>query len=248
MSAQLPSELFQFGTPVAEFSSKGRFATLLRDVAIGFGIVVIGGILAAVGLGGIGIVVAVTGGIFMVLRGIALLGALISGSQRVLVFNEAVGYVKGDQVTAMRWSDVRDIYQGIYTYRVNFVPIINRHNYTLNGADGRKIQLTRSIYKIEEAGPMLHQAVAKQQMPKAIDILKSGGTVDFGPFALSNQGLTMKKKLIPWNEIKGVRVNNGSIMVDRSGKLTWSGISASSIPNLYLFLTLVDRIVGVNRR
>jgi hypothetical protein len=58
----------------------------------------------------------------------------------------------------------------------------------------------------------------------------------------------MKNKLIPWNEIKSVRVNNGAIMVDRSGKITWSGISASSIPNLYLFLTLVDQIVGVNRK
>lgn len=248
MSEQLPTELFQFGTPVAEFSSKGRIAALLRDVAIGVGVVAVGVVLAMVGLPEVGILVGVMGGIFMVLRGFALLGAWISGSQRVLVFNEAVGYVKGDQVTAMRWDDIREIYQDIYTYRVNFVPVVNRHNYTLNGADGRKIKLTRSIHKIEEVGPMLHQAVTKHQVPKAIDTLKSGGTVSFGPFALNNQGLTMKNKPIPWNEIKSVRVNNGSIMVDRAGKITWSGIAASSIPNLYLFLTLIDRIVGVNSK
>lgn len=247
MSEQLPSELFQFGTPVAEFSSKGRLTALLRDVAIGFGVVVVGIVLEIVGASGFGILVAVMGGIFMVLRGFALLGALVGGTQRVLVFNDAMGFVKGNQVTAMRWNDVREIYQDIFTYRVNFVPVVNRHNYTLNGADGGKIQLTRRIHKIEELGPMLHQAVTRQQMPKAVDTLKSGGAVSFGPFALSNQGLTMKNKLIPWNEIKAVRVNNGAIMVDRSGKITWSGISASSIPNLYLFLTLVDQIVGVNR-
>lgn len=245
MSEQLPNELFQFGTPVVEFSSKGRFTALLRDAAIGFGVVVVGIILEIVGLSGFGILIAIMGAIFMVLRGFALLGALISGAQRVLVFNEAVGFVKGDQVTAMRWNDVREIHQDIYTYRVNFVPIINRHNYTLNGADDRKIRLTRSIHHIEELGPILHQAVTKQQMPKAVETLKSGSTISFGPFALNNQGLTMKNKLIPWNEIKSVRVNNGSIMVDRAGKITWSGISASSIPNLYLFLTLVDQIVGI---
>ncbi len=228
MSEQLPTELFQFGTPAAEFSSKGRFSTLLRDVAIGFGVIVVGVVLEIVGLSGFGILIAVMGAIFMVVRGFALLGVLISGTQRAFVFNEAVGFVKGDQVTTMRWSDVRELYQDIYTYRVNFVPIINRHNYTLNGADGSKIQFTRSIHKIEELGPILHQAVTKQQMPKAVDTLKAGSTVSFGPIAISNQGMTLKNKLIPWNEIKSVRVNNGAIMVDRSGKITWSGISASS--------------------
>lgn len=248
MSEPLPSEFFQFGTPVAEYSSKGRTGTLIRDVAIGLGILVVGVILVVVGVAGIGILVAVMGGIFMVLRGFALLGTLVSGTQRVLVFNDGVGVVQGNQATALRWGDVSEIYQDIYTYRVNFVPIINRHNYTLLGPGGSKLQLTRRIHKIEELGPLLHKGVTSAQLPRAVETLKSGGTLNFGPIAISNQGMAVGKKLTPWTEIKGVRVNNGAIMLDRAGKITWSGTQASRIPNLYLFLSVVDKIVGVNRR
>ncbi|MBN1427520.1 MAG: hypothetical protein JXB07_03990 [Anaerolineae bacterium] len=247
MSEQLPHELFRFGAPIAEFSSKGRASSLLRNVAIGFGVVVVGIILEVIGLSGLGILVAVMGGIFMVLRGAALIGLLLGGTRRVLVFDEGVGVVKGDQVTAMHWSEVNEIYQDIYTYRVNLIPVVNRHNHTLHSVDGRELQLTRRIHEIEKLGPMLHQAVTKHKMPIAVDTLKSGGTVNFGPIAISNQGMTFRKKLIPWDEIKGVRIQNGTIMVNRAGKFMWGGAQASQIPNLYLFLALADQIVGVNR-
>jgi hypothetical protein len=39
------------------------------------------------------------------------------------------------------------------------------------------------------------------------------------------------------------------VRIRKAGKwLSWSKVQAREIPNLYVFLTLVDQIIGVNRQ
>jgi len=48
--------------------------------------------------------------------------------------------------------------------------------------------------------------------------------------------------------VEAVKIARGIITISREGQwLSWSKVQAGEIPNLYVFLTLVDQIIGVNR-
>ena len=251
-SAQVPYELYQFGAPVAEFTSRRPSRALLRYVAISAGAVVVGVILEVVGLAGWGASVAIVGGIFLAPGGFTLLDILVGGHQRVLVFKDGLGHVRGNQVAAMRWDEVREVYRDIRLYRTSYGGLsVSRHTYTLRSADGRTIRLTRHINEIEKLGSMLCQAITQAQLPRAVQTLNSGGALSFGPLSMSRQGIAVGRKLIPWSEIKGVRVINETVMVDRVGKAARGGTPVARVPNLSLFLTLafmVDRTGDITWR
>jgi len=160
--------------------------------------------------------------------------------------------VRGNQVAAMRWDEVREVYRDIRLYRTSYGGLsVSRHTYTLRSADGRTIRLTRHINEIEKLGSMLCQAITQAQLPRAVQTLNSGGALSFGPLSMSRQGIAVGRKLIPWSEIKGVRVINETVMVDRVGKAARGGTPVARVPNLSLFLTLafmVDRTGDITWR
>ena len=83
-------------------------------------------------------------------------------------------------------------------------------------------------------------------MPHAKWHYEQGEIVKFGRLAVSDKGLHSGTKVLEWHDIKGVKIKDGYISVSKRGKwLNWSNIAASSIPNLSVFLTLVDEIIGI---
>lgn len=58
------------------------------------------------------------------------------------------------------------------------------------------------------------------------------------------------KELLPWHQIKEIKVNRGFISVKKEGNnwLTWKTVQVSKIPNVNVFMALVDYIVNSGRR
>jgi uncharacterized protein DUF6585 len=69
----------------------------------------------------------------------------------------------------------------------------------------------------------------------------------FGKMSVSFTGVSDGRKMLSWSELKSIKVdeNNGAIAIRKQGKwLNWSNISLSETPNVLVFETLVNSIVG----
>jgi hypothetical protein len=250
MSSQpLPAQAFELGTPLTEHKGKlfSRFAMAI--ILTGLGVfATLGGILAlsedtslALCVGAFGLAV-LAGGLFMGGR------AFIERDHRVNVFQHGIIETKGGVEKIVRWDDITAIWQAVTIHKRYGMTVNTTHLYTLQMTGGGQIKFNDSIKNVEQLGNTMQQEVSNRLLPRALETLKSGGTVSFGKLSVSPQGLSNGKETIPWNEIKKVAINRGIITVRKEGKLfNWSNVTVAQTPNVFVFVSLVDRIVGINK-
>jgi hypothetical protein len=173
-------------------------------------------------------------------------------SKRVQVYEHGFAYTKGNSTHNVRWDEIEAIWQHVITYRIRviifYIPIITAHQYTIRKTGGEHIKLTNSIGKIGEIGTLIQEQALQHMLPRAIETYNNGGTLQFGKLSISKQGITKGKETLPWDQVKDVQIGEGYVTIKKNGKwLRWAGIDVSKVPNPFLFITLVDRIVGVKR-
>jgi hypothetical protein len=96
------------------------------------------------------------------------------------------------------------------------------------------------LFKILSAASTL---VSQLRLPDALASLERGEALPFGDISISLAGVQTGKGLVPWNSIKDIKRGNGVIRVEQAGKFRpISHQHMGSVPNLPLFLTLVDAI------
>ena len=249
MNPTLPPAAYELGTPTAEYKPGGK---RLIGVVIGTLVLVgLGGFLLAVGLTSRGsrAVPAVLG---LVLCGLAIwvvAATVIGWNTRVLVFPDGLLHIKNGKSNVFRWDDIGAVWQQITKRYVNGVYTGTTHIYTLRRYDGEQIKLSDSLAKVEELGTLVQNETFKRLMPKAIATYNQGGTVVFGKIRVSPQGISNGKETLPWPEVKGVTIDRGVISVSKQGKwLRWASDTAANTPNLYVFLQLVDAIIGIKAK
>lgn len=168
---------------------------------------------------------------------------------RVLVFPDGFMQIQANKTNTVRWRDVTEVWQAVTRRYVNGVYTGTTHVYTLRTADGQKIVFGNSIKKVEQLGTLVQQQVNQLRFPGAVSAYNAGQVVNFGPLAVSQMGLTKGNQTVPWNEIQGVQVQKGYIKVKKQGKwLNFANVRVSAVPNVFVFLALVDRIVGVGTK
>jgi hypothetical protein len=203
------------------------------------------------------------GGTFLVTQLVVSLAAvLIAGffaflwyndfSMRVQMYEHGFAYTRGTKTHNFRWDEIEAIWQHIVTYRVRllifYVPVGTGHKYTIRTTDGETIKLTNSVNKVGELGSLIQEQVLKHMLPRAIDTYNNGGTLQFGKLSISKQGINNGKETIPWDQVRDIQIDEGHIIVKKAGKrLRWAGADVAKIPNPLLFITLVDRIVGIRK-
>jgi hypothetical protein len=158
-------------------------------------------------------------------------------------------HIKNGKTSVYRWDDIGAVWQQITKRYVNGVYTGTTHLYTLRRYDGEQIKLNDSLGKVEELGNLVQNETFKRLMPKAIATYNAGGTVVFGKISVSPQGISNGKETLPWTEVKGVTIDRGMISVSKQGKwLRWASDTAANTPNLYVFLQLVDAIIGIKTK
>ncbi len=99
-----------------------------------------------------------------------------------------------------------------------------------------------------QLGALIQSETFKRLMPQAIESYNGGGTLQYGKLSINQVGISNGKETVAWAQVKGVQISNGFIAVKKEGKwLTWANVSVAQTPNFFIFLALVDRIVGVQR-
>jgi hypothetical protein len=170
----------------------------------------------------------------------------IQSRQRIQLFEHGFTYIKAGTTRVIRWDEIESVQQQIVRQHVYFIPVATLYTYTIRTLRGETLKLTNSVGKVAQLGALIQGETFKRLMPRALEIYNGGGTLQYGKLSISQAGIGNGKEIVPWSQVKGVRVSNGFIVVQKDGKwLAWTNVAVSRTPNFYIFLALVNQIMGV---
>jgi hypothetical protein len=94
----------------------------------------------------------------------------------------------------------------------------------------------------------LEDALKRYQLPKDFDDFQNGEEIDFGPVVVAEDGVRLGKLLLEWKDAHEVKLSNGVLMVRRpDGWSSWSWLPLGEMPNISVFIALVNRIAKSKR-
>ncbi len=173
----------------------------------------------------------------------------IRAARQVYLFEQ--GFIQADRTSAVdyRFDQIEWVTQAItHVYRYG-IKVQSIYLYTIRRADGQTTKVTQFYKDIAELGNAIAEQVTAVHLPRAIDAIRAGRTINFGDLSVNLSGIAAAGKgALPWTEIQKVTVNNGVISVAKQGKwLAWSAKQAKDIPNLFVFLELANRLAAAGR-
>jgi hypothetical protein len=217
----------------------------------GIALVIFGliGIIAGFALSGEGLLPVCAGfGILFALAG----GYSIWQSRReqdlaIRACRDGLIYSHNGKTEAMRWDEMDQVFMSLVNNK-NLLAMF--YNYRLQSGNGRKIAFNyndQAMQNMSQLSDTIQREITNRQLPQAIATYNAGNTVTFGRLALSKSGLSNGQETIPWSEVEEVKLQNGAVTVRKKDKwLNWSSVTVGSTPNIYVFLNLVDQIIGIH--
>ncbi|MCI0397472.1 MAG: hypothetical protein L0322_21410 [Chloroflexi bacterium] len=155
------------------------------------------------------------------------------------------GLVFGRQT--MRWDELASAYtQALKVVSKRGGVYSTTHTYRLVAGDGRQMRFKvfdRQITGADALNNAIYEAVVRSQWPKAVAAFQAGQTLQFGPFAVSREGVSNKKETIPWPEVEWARLSGGYVTVKRRNqRRVWGHAGMMAVPNTMVFVNLVNEV------
>ncbi len=147
----------------------------------------------------------------------------------------------------IKWDDIFSVKQAITEVYRNGCYMRTDYKYTLELEDRTRIVYTNSrLERVEKLANVIIEKTSALILPQVLRDYDKGEVIDFGTLGVSQDGIYYGNTLLEWDDIKGVRISEGYISVSKRGKwFNWCNIAAGNIPNLMVFLSLVNEIVGI---
>lgn len=238
---------YQLGIPTAEY--KPKFTTR-KAVSIAFLFVIVPGSLVLGIISSQLIAFLIIGALAFALVLIILVDTFLSRDKRVYVCPAGLLYQHQGKTEAIRWDQVEAFWQRVVRRSSYGVQTGTSHLYTIRRNDGTTFKFNDQLYNVEALGNTIARETARLLLPRFIAAYQAGQTIAFGPISLNQQGVSNGKELLPWHQVKEIKANRGflSIQKESNTRLKWKTVQASRIPNVNVFLALVDSIVNNGRR
>jgi hypothetical protein len=165
---------------------------------------------------------------------------------RVLLCRDGIAFIKHGVRSDYVWDDLECQYRCITEHYVNGVHQRTTHVYTMETVDGEKLAFDDSFHNVKLLGDAIAEQIAQRELPLVRAAYDAGQVVYFDKLGVCRKGLIYKEERLPWRDISGVRVKEGYISVSKKGKwFNWCSIALSEVPNVDVFLTLVDEIIRI---
>lgn len=164
----------------------------------------------------------------------------------VAVYEAGLAYVDRAGLRQVRWDEIDAVWQAVTKHYRNGIYTGTTHVYTLQPRAGGRLVLDDKFDKIEDLGTALQRSASAALFPRYAEALKRGERVTFGPLALDPQGLYAGNKSLKWDEIKGVKLEKGTLSVKKEGGwFNWTSATVPQIPNFFVFYDLLSRFTKV---
>ena len=160
---------------------------------------------------------------------------------RSYLCSHGVMCIKGKQVQAIRWDQIRRV-QKIFPAGTSNIP----QQYILySSGDEEPLVLDRVFAGFRILGQQIERKVAQHLLPEALAAYKAGQTLNFGEVNVTPQGLSLEKvgKDLPWEKLGSIGENRGYLIIrEKETVSTWKKIEVSTMLNLCILLPLIRQI------
>lgn len=238
---------YQLGMPTAEYGP--RFSTRKIIGIVTLLVLIVGSVILGIISSQLAAFLIIAGCAFALLL-IVLGDTLLFLNKRVYVCPGGLLYLHGKKTDAIRWDQVEAVWQRV-TRRTSYgIQVAITHLYTLRRNDGATFKFDDHLGNVAALGNTIVSETARLLWPRCIAAYQAGQTVAFGQISLNQQGVSKGKELLPWQEVREINVNRGFIVIWKAGNPArrWKTIAAYLIPNVNVFMALVDSILNSGRR
>jgi len=145
-------------------------------------------------------------------------------------------------VEAIRWQDIESLWRKT-TYD-------SARRYEIRLRDGRVVVLDSHVHGAEKLARFVERVVTSRHVASLMRAYQSGATFKFGPLCISQRGLQVPQhpEALAWDQIKYVRPIKGVLTIQQKGHAEhWATIALSTVPNVCLAETLVQRIYALHQ-
>jgi hypothetical protein len=194
---------------------------------------------------------ALAGGLTLALLGI--LAVVQQSRSKVVVRTDGVERwgLRG-KLWALRWADMAQLrYRAVKMRLYYFIPVGTNIYITLTDPNGRKHKVPRNMKGMEVLAERIADQQTRARFAEARAALDRGEEVRFGSALVLDREKVSARKLFggykscALGEIEKVAVESGVLRIRQKGKLlAFGGGSVASIPNVFLFLRLLDTLVA----
>ncbi|WP_405489101.1 DUF6585 family protein [Nocardia sp. NBC_00511] len=153
----------------------------------------------------------------------------------------AVVVLGGQQLRVVR-NEIAKITQKVTRHTRNGVHTGTTHHYRVTDVRGEEVLLTEAICCPEQWGPQLVEAIASYQAGAAIDTLRAGQRLEFGPWWLSATQAGTDKHTFALTELRGFRVKGGQVTIEARDDIRITK-SIDKFPNFLLFQYLLRKLL-----
>jgi hypothetical protein len=194
---------------------------------------------------------ALAGGLTLVLLGI-LAVVQQARSKMVLRADGAERWGLRGKLWALRWADMAELrYRAVRMRVYHVIPVGTKIYVTLNDRNGKKHRVPSNMKGMEVLAERIADQQTSARFAEARAAVDRGEEVRFGKaLVVDAEKLSARKlfggyKSCPLSEIEKVAVESGFLRIRQRGKfLGFGGGSVGSIPNVFLFLRLLDSLLG----
>ena len=144
-----------------------------------------------------------------------------------------------------RWDAIDKFYRQIVQQYQNGRHVATYVTLWVHTKDGRQVKFREFVNDVFVLADRIDAEVSSRQLPAAIARVQNGETVAFDRVSLSRQGVTSGTELLPWSEIEALKVENGSVAIQKAGKFfNWANLRVSDIPNFSVFAGVVNALAA----
>lgn len=135
------------------------------------------------------------------------------------------------------WEDITDVWRT----EIIVNGTMSTRQVVIKTHDGVEATFTYILSHWERMAETIQSESAKVIGPEALADFSRGKTVKFGDVSVSQKGVTICGKLVPWDAVERTTISNGHYCVFRPGE-EWSSLQVSlgSTPNFLVFLRLLE--------
>jgi hypothetical protein len=160
----------------------------------------------------------------------------------IILYQDGLVDCRQGQPVITRYQDITNLFLSVVVRQgiLNYVVTLETHN-------KKKIKIDEHVADISHLRTLLEEQLVQLQLPNAIASYRQGQPLKFGPLTLTQEGLSVGKRMLPWTEFEAADVQRrGNYVVffirQKDHKNDWYTTSRDIFPNLALFFALVSSL------
>ena len=162
----------------------------------------------------------------------------------VLAFRDGVARVDGLIVYTAHWDEVNVVWRLERSMTERYRQSQHRpaSQLVLQLADQRRIEFDDAILQLDGLRKYVEAQTLKYLLPVALDAIREGANLGFGPISVSSEGIHHKDQVLAWGDLKSMETKNGKI--DIASVITtvpFCKLKISEVPNPALLFALASK-------